>query len=74
MELLVDEYELKKLLKKHNENLALKMEMQEIRELIFLDANKESIDKFISEDKSKKDENLLATLDAAVGIRPVVSS
>jgi hypothetical protein len=41
--------------------------------LIFLDASKESIDKFISEDKSKNDENLFATLEAEVGIRLVVS-
>ncbi len=72
MELLVEEYELKKLLKRHNEDLASKMEMQEIRELNFLDAKKEAIVKFVSEDKRKKDGNLIATLEAAVGIRPVL--
>ncbi|MBU3143782.1 hypothetical protein [Clostridium sp. CF012] len=38
LELLINEDELKILLNKHNEELALKMEMQEIRSLIFLDA------------------------------------
>lgn len=73
MELLVGEYELKQLLKRYNEDLASKKQMQEIRELIFLDAEKEAIVKFVSEDKREKDENLIATLEAAVGIRPVLS-
>ncbi len=72
MELLVDEYELKKLLRRHNEDLASKMEMQEIRDLIFLDAKKEAIMEFVSKDKREKDGNLIATLEAAIGIRPVL--
>ncbi|MBU3145442.1 NUDIX hydrolase [Clostridium sp. CF012] len=72
LELLIDEDELKVLLNKHNEDLALKMEMQEIRSLIFIDANKQAIEEFITKDKRAKDGNLIATLEAAVGIRAVL--
>lgn len=72
LELLINEDELKVLLKKHNEDLALKMEMQEIRSLIFLDAKKQAIEEFVIKDKREKDGNLIATLEAAVGIRPVL--
>jgi hypothetical protein len=71
LQLLIDEDELKMLLNKHNEELAIKMEMQEIRSLIFLDAKKQAIEEFISNDKREMDGNLIATLEAAVGIRTV---
>ena len=72
LELLIDENELKVLLDKHNEDLALKMEMQEIRSLIFLNATKQSVEEFVAKDKREKDGNLVATLEAAVGIRPIL--
>jgi 8-oxo-dGTP pyrophosphatase MutT (NUDIX family) len=71
LQLLIDENELKMLLNKHNEDLAIKVEMQEIRSLIFLDAKKQAIEEFISNDKREMDGNLIATLEAAVGIRTV---
>lgn len=52
-------------------DLASKMKMQEIRNLIFLDAKKEAIVEFVSKDKREKDGNLIAALEAAVGIRPI---
>lgn len=73
MELLVDQYKLKEILKRHNEELSSKMEMQEIRDLIFLDAKKEAIEEFISTDKREKDGNLIYTLEAAIGIRQILS-
>ena len=72
LDLLINEDELKVLLNKHNEDLALRMEMQEIRSLIFLDAKKQAIEEFVTKDKRKMDGNLIATLEAAVGIRPVL--
>lgn len=73
LDLLIDEVGLNELLNKHNTELALKMEMQEIRSLIFLDAKKEAIVEFIANDRRLKDENLIATLESAVGIRPVLN-
>jgi len=72
LELLINEDKLKELLNNHNEKLALKMEMQEIRTLIFLNSEKEAIEEFVTNDKREKDENLIATLEAAVGIKPVL--
>lgn len=72
LELLINEDELKVLLNKHNEYLALKMEMQEIRSLIFLDAKKQAIEEFVTKDVREKDGNLIATLEAAVGIRSIL--
>lgn len=71
LDLLINEDELKELLYKHNEDLALRMEMQEIRSLIFVDAEKTAIEQFVTMDKREKDENLIAALEAAVGIRQV---
>lgn len=59
------------MLNKHNKNLSLKMEMQEIRSLIFINSDKESIREFTTTDKREKDENLIVTLEAEVGIRQV---
>lgn len=73
LELLIDEDEFKELLNKHNEGLALKREMQEIRSLIFIATEKKAVEEFINRDKREKDENLIATLEAAVGIRPVIT-
>ena len=72
LDLLINEDELKVLLNKHNEDLALRMELQEIRSLIFLDAKKQAIEEFATKDKREMDGNLIATLEAAVGIRPVL--
>ena len=72
LKLLINEEQLKLLLNNHNEDLALKMEMQEIRSLIFLDAKKQAIEEFVTKDTRDKDGNLIATLEAAVGIRPVL--
>lgn len=74
LELFIDEEELNELLNIHNEGLALKMKMQEIRSLIFLDAKKGAIEEFIARDKREKDENLIATLESSVGIRPILLS
>lgn len=71
LDLLIDEDELKEILNKHNENLALKNEMQEIRSLVFLNTDRQTVKQFISENKREKDENLIPTLEAAVGIRQV---
>lgn len=71
MELLIDENSLRFLLKKHNETLESANKMQEIRSLIFIDATKEAVREFVAKDRRKKDGNLVATLEAAVGIRPV---
>lgn len=73
MELWINEDELTGLLNKHNADLSLKNKMQEIRSLIFVDAGKEAVKEFVIKDKRKKDENLVATLEAAVGIRPVLA-
>lgn len=72
LDLLISEEELAEVLNKHNKNLSLKSEMQEIRNLIFINSDKESIREFIINDKRERDENLIATLEAAVGIRPVL--
>ncbi|MGH4137087.1 hypothetical protein [Clostridium sp.] len=72
LDLLINEDELRVLLNNHNEALALKMEMQEIRSLIFLDTNKQAIQEFVTNDKRERDGNLIATLEASVGIRPVL--
>lgn len=71
MELLIGEGRLRSLLKKHNESLELTNKMQEIRSLIFVDATKEAVREFATKDERKKDGNLVATLEAAVGIRSV---
>ncbi|EHI96849.1 NUDIX hydrolase [Clostridium sp. DL-VIII] len=71
LDLLINEEELAELLNIHNKDLELKMEMQEIRNLIFINSDKESIREFVTTDKRERDENLIATLEAAVGIRTV---
>lgn len=72
MELLIDEADLKKQLIKHNEALALKNEMQEIRSFVFINAEKEAVMEFVTKDKREKDRNLIAALEATVGIRSIV--
>jgi len=69
LDLLIDEAELTLLLNKHNDTLALKTELQEIKSLIFIDAKKEAVKEFAAKEK---DGNLIATLEAAVGIRPLL--
>lgn len=71
MELLINESDLRLLLNSHNKSLALKNKMQEIRSLIFIDASIEAVKEFIIKNESKKDGNLVATLEAAVGVRPI---
>lgn len=71
LDLLINGEELVEILNKHNKDLLLKMEMQEIRSLIFINSDKESIREFTITDKREKDENLIATLEAEVGIRQV---
>lgn len=71
LDLLINREELIDMLNRHNKNLSLKMEMQEIRSLIFINSDKESIRAFTTTDKREKDENLIPTLEAEVGIRQV---
>jgi hypothetical protein len=73
MELSINEDKLTGLLNKHNESLSLKNKMQDIRSLIFIDAVEKAVKEFVTKDKRKKDGNLVATLEAAVGISPVLA-
>lgn len=74
MDLLINEVELNKVLNRHNEKLIAKGEKVEIKSLIFVDRRKDSIEKFVKNNKIEKDENLDATLMAAVGIIPIEES
>ncbi|MFL0247108.1 hypothetical protein [Candidatus Clostridium stratigraminis] len=71
MELLINENDIRLLINSHNKSLALKNKMQEIRSLIFIDASREAVNEFIIKNVSKKDGNLVATLEAAVGLRQI---
>lgn len=73
MELLIDENELRYILDRHNKSLELQNKMQEIKSLIFINATMEAVKEFVIKDERKKDGNLAAALEAAVGIRPVLA-
>lgn len=73
MDLLLNEQELTDLLNKHNQNLKTKMELQEIKSLVYVDAEKVAVEEFAAKDKRDKDENLIAALEAEVGIRQVLN-
>lgn len=71
LDLNISEYELVQRFNDHNKCLMYKGLTPEINSLIFVSNNKESVARFLVNYSHDKDENLIATLKAAVGLYPV---
>jgi len=71
MSLLINEDELDKILNQHNEKLIGRGENPEIKSLICVNKNRDAIEEFVKDNSREKDENLNATLMAAIGIIPI---
>lgn len=71
LNLLIDETSLTKRFESHNRSLLLQGIKPELSSLLFVASEQKSIEDDIINDKREKDENLIPTLQAAIGTYPV---
>ena len=71
LDLAINEAELMEKFKRFNQDLISQNIIPELSSLVFIKAEQDLIKDFISNDLREKDENLIPTLEAAVGLRNI---